>query len=121
MKAYVARGDFETARQYASSAAEMEGVADELFRQGRDEEALRVLAAAVDADPSNLQVRARIAKAHIARGDLQGARAMLTPEVAGTDPDLLWALAELELRDGRSWSRAQIDRSNRRRRTHLPP
>src|SRR5205823_5646628 len=45
MNAYAARGDFENARQYASTSAELKHVADELFRQGRDEEGISVLAA----------------------------------------------------------------------------
>ena len=78
----------------------MKEVAEQLFRQG-DDEALGVLAAAAEADPSDLEVRARIARTYVARGDIQSARTVLTPEVAGSDPDLLWTLAELELRDGR--------------------
>jgi hypothetical protein len=38
---------------------------------------------------------------HIGRGDLTSAREMLTVDVAGADPDLLWTLAEMELRNGR--------------------
>ena len=101
MNAYTARGDFESARKYATSPAELKEVAEELFRLGKDEEALGVLMAAAEADPSDIAVRSRIAKAHVARGDIKNARKMLTAEVAGTDPDLLWMLAELELRDGR--------------------
>jgi tetratricopeptide (TPR) repeat protein len=37
----------------------------------------------------------------VARGDMARARTLLTPEVAGSDPNLLWMLAEMELRDGR--------------------
>jgi tetratricopeptide (TPR) repeat protein len=101
MNGYLARGDFESARQYATTPVELKEVAEELFRLGRDEEALGVLMAAADADPADTEVRARIAKAQIARGDFAGARAVLTAEVAGSDPDLLWTLAEIELRDGR--------------------
>jgi Flp pilus assembly protein TadD len=102
MNAYAARGNFEEARQFASSGAELKEVAEELFRQGRNDEGLSLLAFAAEADPSDKELRARIAKAHIARGDIQSARSMLTPEVAGSDLDLLWTLAEMELRDGRT-------------------
>ena len=89
------------ARKYATSPGELKGVAEELFRLGRDEEGLGVLMTVADADPSDIEIRARIAKAQIARGDLESARRVLTAEVAGSDPDLLWTLAEIELRDGR--------------------
>jgi tetratricopeptide (TPR) repeat protein len=101
MNAHLARGDFEAARQYAASSDELKGVAEELFRQGRDEEGFGVLTAAADADPSDMAVRARLAKVYIARGDLERAGKILTAEVAGSDPDLLWVLAEIELRQGR--------------------
>jgi tetratricopeptide (TPR) repeat protein len=100
MNAYAARGDLDSARKYATSPGELKTVGDELFRLGREEEAIAVLTAAAEADPSDAELRARIAKAQIARGNVEGARVMLTREVAGSDPDLLWTLAELHLRDG---------------------
>jgi tetratricopeptide (TPR) repeat protein len=101
MSAHVARGDFEAARQYAASSDELRGVAEELFTQGRDEEGLAVLKAAADADPADMAIRARLAKAYVARGDLDSAAKILTAEVAASDRDLLWVLAEIELRGGR--------------------
>lgn len=76
-------------------------VAEELFRQGREEEAVGVLVGAAQADPSDTAIRATLACAFNTRGDMAGARSVLTVEVAGLDPDLLWTLAEMELRDGR--------------------
>lgn len=101
VRAYVERGDFEAASQFATSAAELRGVAEELFRQGRDDEGINVLRSASDADPSDSSIRGQLAKLLIRRGNLSDAESLLTPEVVGSDPELLWALAEMELRAGR--------------------
>jgi tetratricopeptide (TPR) repeat protein len=100
MQRYVSRGDLVAARQYAVSADELKSLAEALFGQGRENEALEVLSAAAEADPADVAVRSRIAKLLVARGDIAGARVVLTPEIAGSDPELLWMLAEMELRDG---------------------
>ena len=97
----VARGDFAAASQFATSGEDLKYVASELFRLGREDDGLNVLASAADADPADASIRVDLVKRLVARGDLAGARQLLTPEVAGTDPDLLWLLAEMELRDGR--------------------
>jgi tetratricopeptide (TPR) repeat protein len=101
VQAYVARGDFNAACLFATSAEELRGLAAELFRLGRDDEGLNVLASAADADPADASIRVEVVKRLVARGDLAAARALLTPEVAGNDAELLWLLAEMELRDGR--------------------
>ncbi len=101
MQAYMARGDFDSACQFATTAADLRSVADALFKLGRDEEGLNVLASAADADPADISMRVDLVNRLVARGDLAGARIVLTPEVAGSDPGLLWTLAEMELRDGR--------------------
>lgn len=101
VQAYAERGDFEAASQFATSAEELRGVADELFRQGREDEGINVLRSAAEADPSDGSIRAQLAKLLVARGDMEGARELLTPEVAGSDPELLWTLAQMELRGGR--------------------
>jgi tetratricopeptide (TPR) repeat protein len=46
-------------------------------------------------------VRARLAQAYFAKGDLNRARAFLSAETAGDSPSLLLTLAELELQAGR--------------------
>ena len=97
---HVARGDFNTAGQYAQNAEQLQYLAAELLRAGREDEGLRMLSKAADADPGNPSIRANIVKRLAARGDVTGVRALLTAEVAGNDPDLLWLLAEMELRDG---------------------
>jgi tetratricopeptide (TPR) repeat protein len=101
VQAYIARGDFDAACQFATSADELRHLANELFRLGREDEGINVLASAADADPSDPSVRMELVKRLVARGDVAGARTLLTPEVAGNDPELLWLLAEMELRDGR--------------------
>jgi tetratricopeptide (TPR) repeat protein len=97
----VTRGDFDAACQFATSADDLKYVAAELFRLGREDDGLNVLASAADADPADTSIRIDLVKRLVARGDMGGARQLLTPEVAGSDPDLLWLLAEMELRDGR--------------------
>ena len=101
MQAYMARGDFEAACQFATTAADLRSVAEALFQLGREDEGLNVLANAADADPADLSIRVDLVNRLVKRGNLAGARVVLTPEVAGSDPSLLWILAEMELRDGR--------------------
>jgi tetratricopeptide (TPR) repeat protein len=101
VQAYIARGDFDAACQFATSAAELRHLANELFGLGRDDEGLKVLASAADADPADASIRMELVKRLVARSDMASARTLLTPEVAGNDPELLWLLAEMELRDGR--------------------
>jgi tetratricopeptide (TPR) repeat protein len=100
VRAYVARSDFDAACQFATSAEELRYLATELFRLGRDDEGINVLASAADADPADTAIRVELVKRLVARGDITEARHLLTPEVAGNDPELLWLLAEMELRDG---------------------
>jgi tetratricopeptide (TPR) repeat protein len=100
VQAYVARGDFDAATQFATSAGELRHLAAALFRLGREDEGLNVLASAADLDPADASIRVEIVKRLVSRGDVAGARTLLTPEVAGNDPELLWLLAEMELRDG---------------------
>jgi tetratricopeptide (TPR) repeat protein len=100
VQAYLARGNFDAACQFATSAEELRHLASELFALGRDDEGLNVLASAADADPADVSIRMELVKRFVKRGDMTPARGLLTPEVAGNDPDLLWLLAEMELRDG---------------------
>ncbi len=100
MQACMAGGDFNGATHFATGAAELRQVAEELFRLGRDGEGLIALASAADADPADTGIRADLVRRLVAKGDMANARLVLTPEVAGNDPDLLWVLAEMELREG---------------------
>ncbi len=100
VQAYIARGDFDAACQFATSAEELRHLSTVLFTLGRDDEGINVLASAADADPADASIRMDLVKRLVTRGDMAGARTLLTPEVAGNDPELLWLLAEMELRDG---------------------
>ena len=53
VQAYIARGDFDAACQFATSAAELKQLATQLFGLGREDEGLNVLASAADADPAD--------------------------------------------------------------------
>jgi tetratricopeptide (TPR) repeat protein len=101
MDAAFARGDLDAARTYASGPEQLKQIADGLFEQGRDDEALSVLSAAAESSPDDPTLRAELAKRLIARGDADSARSVLTSDVAGVDAELLWMLAETELREGR--------------------
>ena len=100
VQAYIARGDFDAACQFATSAEELRLLASELFRLGREDEGVNVLGSAADADPADTSIRVELVKRLVTRGDMIEARKLLTPEVAGNDPELLWLLGEMELRDG---------------------
>ncbi|MET0214054.1 MAG: tetratricopeptide repeat protein, partial [Vicinamibacterales bacterium] len=100
VQAHVAAGDFDAASQCAVGAEQLQYLATALLRLGREDEGLKVLARAAEVDPGNASIRAEMARRLVARGDVKEARALLTPDVAGNDPDLLWLLAEMELRDG---------------------
>lgn len=77
------------------------GLATDLAERGRAEEAVLALRQVVDLEPRDMAARGRLARAYLASGDLAAAREHLTAEVAGDDPTLLLAVAELELRAGR--------------------
>jgi tetratricopeptide (TPR) repeat protein len=91
-------GDIESARRYAAAPEDLRTIAAELLIQGREDEALQMLAQVLAADPADADARVRLARAYIARRDLTEA-AKILGEVQGTDdPQLLLALAEIELR-----------------------
>ena len=98
---YVARGDFEAASQFATSATDLKGVAEELLRLGRTDEGINVMRSAADADPADYGIRAQLARLLLNRGDVTGAHTLLTPNVGESDPALPWTLAEMELRENR--------------------
>jgi tetratricopeptide (TPR) repeat protein len=99
--AYIAQGDFDTACQFATTGAELGRVADELFRAGREDEGLNVLATAVEVDPLDTEVRAALAKRLAARGDFDSVRDIVSAHAGEYDGDMRWALAEVDLRKGR--------------------
>ena len=92
----------ELARKVASGPDELKQVAAAFERAGQGDLALDVLAEVAAADPSDLAVRAGLALAYVARGDLDKARTYLSAETAGTDPSLWITLGEIELTAGRA-------------------
>jgi tetratricopeptide (TPR) repeat protein len=69
-------------------------------KQRRPEQALDALIEAARLDPANAETRGRIVQACVAAGQVDRAAEFLTPESAGEDPDLLLALAQIELARG---------------------
>jgi tetratricopeptide (TPR) repeat protein len=74
---------------------------DDLQEKGRADEALAALRESVRFNPYDNEGRGILARAAVAAGDLEAARGYLDRETAGSDPALLVALAEIELRLGR--------------------
>jgi tetratricopeptide (TPR) repeat protein len=89
------------ARPLARGAEDLKQVAEALERAGKHDAALEVLGEISAADPANFEIKANLAQAHIARGELDKAKAFLSPETAGNNPALWLMLAEIELRANR--------------------
>jgi tetratricopeptide (TPR) repeat protein len=87
-------GDEETAAQRYRE------IHDDLSEKGRSDEALAALREAVKLNPLDKEGRGILARAAVAAGDLDAARGYLDRETAGSDPALMMALAEVELRLG---------------------
>jgi tetratricopeptide (TPR) repeat protein len=100
--AYLSGGTPELARKVASGAAELKQVASAFERAGQGDLSLEVLGQVAEADPSDLEVRAGLALAYVAKGDLDKARTYLSAETAGNDPALWLTLGEMELIAGRT-------------------
>ena len=91
----------EAAQKLASGAEELKQIAEVLQKSGNPDAQLDVLARIAEHDPSNLEVRASLAQAYAARGDLDKARQFISAETAGTNPELWLMVAEMELRANR--------------------
>ena len=91
----------EAARPLARGPEELKQVVDALDKSGKHAAALDVLGEISAADPANLEIKANLAQAHIARGEFDKAKAFLSAETAGTNPALWMMLAEIELLAGR--------------------
>ena len=83
------------------AAASFRELHADLFAKDREAEALDMLREAVRLNPADLDGRRQLATAALARGDVDTAREYLDRTSAGSDPSLLFALADLELRSGR--------------------
>lgn len=101
-EAYLAGTALDLARKVASGAAELKQVAAAYTQAGQADQSLEVLAEVAAADPADLEVRANLALAYVARGDLAKARTYLSAETAGNDPALWITLGEMELTSGRT-------------------
>lgn len=99
--AYLSGNTPQLARKVASGAGELKQVAAAFERAGQGDAALEVLGEVAAADPADLDVRAGLAMAYVARGDLDKARTYLSAETAGDDPKLWITLGEMELTAGR--------------------
>jgi tetratricopeptide (TPR) repeat protein len=84
---------------------------DDLREKGRIAEAIDCLKQFVRLNPFERGARSLLAKAALERGDLEGAREFLDEHSAGDDPELLFGLAEIELRSGQlAPARGLLDR-----------
>ena len=74
--------------------------ADEMLAEGSAADAAQTYAAILQEEPENARAMAGIVRAYIALGDLDNARAFLAgvPEVLKTDPAMMAAIAELDLK-----------------------
>lgn len=120
LKGYIDAGDFAKARVVARGNAELKQIAAALEAQGRSDDVLDILAEIAVADPADIEVRAGLAQAYAAKGDLVRAKSYLTPETAAKNPALWLTLAEMELArdkfpDGRAAvaQAIQLDRAQR--------
>jgi tetratricopeptide (TPR) repeat protein len=83
------------------AAAKFRRIHDDLLEKGRQDEALAALRQTVALNPYDRDSRVILAKAAVAAGDLEEARAHLDRETAGDNPTLMTALLEVELKSGR--------------------
>src|SRR4029453_9683691 len=72
-----------------------------LEKQKKHNEALQLLADAAEIDPFDSELRVRLAREFLAIGQPKRARAYLSFETAGDDPELLLALATVEFAEGK--------------------
>ncbi len=100
LKVYIAAGDFARARECATTVEQFKALAAALEARQRPDEALAALRDAARLDPDDAGLKAHLAKAFVARGDLAAAAEYLTVETAGDDPQLLTTVAEIRLRGG---------------------
>jgi tetratricopeptide (TPR) repeat protein len=71
--------------------------AEQLEKAGRSPAALDALAQVVVLDPSATDLRRDLVARYVAAGQIDAAEQLLDPKTAGTDPDLLLALARIQL------------------------
>jgi len=84
----------------AQAASLLMAAASDLQKARRDAEALPLLVEAAQLDPSDTELRGRIAREHVKAGNLEAARPFLNLEATGDDPELMFALGQMELAAG---------------------
>ncbi len=94
-------GDPLAARPFAKGLDELRQVGEALEKAGQADAALEVLAEVAELDPTNIEIKANLALAYVAKGDLNKATSFLSPEIAGANPQLWMTIAEIELRGNR--------------------
>jgi tetratricopeptide (TPR) repeat protein len=97
---YLGAGDYTRARECASTVEQFKALAARLDELGQSGEALATLREAARLDPSDVELKAYLARTFVARGDFASAAEYLTVETAGDDPTLLLTVAEIQLRGG---------------------
>src|SRR5206468_5535999 len=85
---YISAGDFKSARQCAATAEQFRAVAAALEQRGEADHALQALVEASRLDPADNVLKEQLARAFVAKGDLDSAAQFLTLETAGADVDL---------------------------------
>jgi tetratricopeptide (TPR) repeat protein len=101
LKGYIETREFARARGVARGPAELKQIAAALDATSDADERLDILAAIAEADPTDVEVRAGLAEAYAARGDIERAKSFLTAETAARNPALWLTLADMELSRGR--------------------
>lgn len=119
---YVAGGELPRAREHARTVDQFRSVASAFEAQGNTEEALETLRSAVALNDGDIELKAELARAFVAKGDLETAAQYLTVETAGDDLDLLLTVADIRLRgdaesvdEGLSIARRLIEQDRTRR------
>ena len=79
----------------------LKDAAQVLDKEKRRNEAFQLLADAAEIDPFDADLRNRLAREFVSAGQPNRARAYLSAETAGDDPDLLLALATIEFAEGK--------------------
>jgi len=117
---YLAAGDLARARECATSVEQFKMVAAALEAQGKSDEALDTLRQAATQHDYDNDLRAHVARAFLAKGDMATAAQYLTVESAGTDSELLLTVADIRLRgetpdEGIAIVRKMLDEDSSRR------
>jgi tetratricopeptide (TPR) repeat protein len=101
LKGMIAQDQIDEATAIARTSAELLTIAGILEQQDKKDAALGVMIRAAQIDAGNVELRARVVRELVAAGKPDEARQFLTADTVGDDPELLMALARMELVSGR--------------------